>query len=180
MLQLFRLIHEDLRAHREGIFAQGFWALACHRLSHPRLRCNIPIIRQLWYIINRVGGKFIELITGIALPEGVKVGRRLEIEHFGGIVIHAFAEIGDDCMIRQGVTIGNRGRSDPHAPKIGNRVEIGAGAVIVGPITIGDDSVVGANAVVTRDVPPWHVAVGVPAQLRLRKDSPGALSSEEL
>jgi serine O-acetyltransferase len=98
------------------------------------------------------------------------VGRRLCIEHFGGIFIHGNVVIGDDCLIRQGVTIGNKGRADPlGAPVIGNRVEIGAGAKIIGRIVIGDDVIIGANSVVVKDIPSNSVAVGIPAKVILHK-----------
>jgi len=86
------------------------------------------------------------------------------IEHQGAIVIHGDAEIGDDCIIRQGVTIGNRYLDRPFdAPRLGARVNVGAGAKILGPVSIGDDVRIGANAVVLSDVPSGATAVGVPA-----------------
>jgi serine O-acetyltransferase len=166
---MLSIIREDLRTHREGILAQGFWALLCHRLSHPRMRCRIPVVRQIWYMVNRIAGKTIEITTGIMLPESAQIGRRLQIEHFGAIIIHGHSVIGDDCLIRQGVTLGNIGAGYDGAPRIGNRVEIGAGAKIIGPVTVGDGAVIGANAVVLRDIPPGWLAVGVPAVARPRK-----------
>lgn len=168
---LLRTIRSDLRAQSEGILSQGFWALLVYRLSRPRMNCRIPGVRQVWYVINRIAAKLIEMTTGIMLPEGATIGQRLTIEHFGTIIVHGSTIIGDDCVIRQGVTIGNRVRTDPFAaPRLGNRVEVGAGAKILGGITIGDDAIIGANCVVVKDVPPRHIAVGVPATLRPRKD----------
>ena len=96
----------------------------------------------------------------------MKLGRRVVFEHQGGIVIHGDSELGDDCIIRQGCTLGNRTLDDAFAaPKLGKRVNIGAGACILGAVSIGDGSAVGANAVVLRDVPAGALAVGVPARI---------------
>ena len=168
---MFRTIAEDLKAHREGILAQGFWAVLVYRFSHPRMRCRVPVVRQLWFVVNRLMGKWIEMTTGIMLPESVIVGRRLSIEHFGSIIIHGKAVIGDDCVLRQGVTIGNLDAVRNAAPRLGNRVQVGAGAKIIGGVTIGDDAVIGANAVVLQDVPAGALAVGIPAQIKLRRAS---------
>lgn len=165
---VIRLIIEDLRTQREGLLSQGFWALLCYRLSHLRLRCRVPVLRQGWFVLNRLAGKATEMTTGIMIAESATIGRRLVIEHFGNIIVHGATVIGDDCVIRQGVTIGNRHMNEPMAaPKLGNRVQVGAGAKLLGRITIGDDAVIGANAVVVKDVPAGAVAVGVPAQIKL-------------
>ena len=114
--------------------------------------------------------KLSEVFFGICIPPKVKIGRRLVIEHFGPTVIHGLTEIGDDCVIRQGVTIGNRYHDRPaEAPKLGNRVDVGAGAKILGGIVIGDDVAIGANAVVLVDVPSGCTAVGVPARIVAKK-----------
>jgi len=164
-----KIFIEDLRAHREGIWAQGFWAITLYRFAHLRLKCRIPVVRQMWYVANRIICKWTEVTTGIMLPETVTLGRRVQIEHFGGIIIHGQTVIGDDCIIRQGVTIGNNSRQPDFAPHVGNRVEIGAGAKIIGPITIGSDVAIGANAVVITDVPDNCIAVGVPATIKRRQ-----------
>jgi serine O-acetyltransferase len=89
------------------------------------------------------------------------------IEHQGAIVVHGHAEIGDGSRLRHGVTIGNRYVGRPgDAPRLGARVDVGAGAQILGDVTIGDDARIGANAVVLSDVPPGATAVGVPATIR--------------
>ncbi len=103
---------------------------------------------------------------GIELPYSVKLGRRVVIEHQGGIVIHGGCEIGDDSIIRQGVTLGNKTLDRPYdSPKLGKNVNIGAGAKVLGAVTIGDGASVGANAVVLKDVPAGAVAVGIPAKI---------------
>lgn len=166
---LFLTIAEDLRTQQEGLLSQGFWALLVYRLSHPRLGCRIPVVRHLWYLFNRLAGKFIEVTMGIMLPESAKIGRRLRIEHFGAIIIHGATEIGDDCVIRQGVTTGIKDYCDiTAAPRIGNHVDIGAGAKIIGNLVVGDHVAIGANAVVTCSVPPMSIAVGVPAVIKPR------------
>lgn len=166
---LLATIAEDYRSQQEGFLSQGFWALLVYRLSHPRVRCRVPVVRQLWYVLNRIAGKFIEMTMGIMLPESAQIGRRLRIEHFGAIIIHGATVIGDDCVIRQGVTTGIKDTRDlTAAPKLGSHVDIGAGAKIIGKVVIGDHVAIGANAVVTRDVPAMSIAVGVPAVIKPR------------
>src|SRR5580704_3311944 len=110
-----------------------------------------------------------EILTGIELPCEAKLGRRFRIDHFGGIVVSGDAVFGDDCVIRNGVTVGLRHTGKRGAPVIGNRVDIGAGAKVLGEIRIGDDVAIGANAVVITDVPSDSIAVGVPARILPRK-----------
>jgi serine O-acetyltransferase len=103
---------------------------------------------------------------GIDLPCTVKLGRRVVIEHQGAIVIHGYCSIGDDSIIRQGVTLGNRYLDQPFAaPQLGDRVNVGAGAKILGGVTIGAGANIGANAVVLSDIPPGQTAVGIPAKI---------------
>lgn len=109
------------------------------------------------------------MVTGIELPCETKVGKRLRIDHFSDIIISGDVIIGDDVILRNGVTIGLKNTGERGSPVIGNRVDIGAGAKILGNITIGDDVIIGANAVVIKDVPSNTIAVGVPATLKPRK-----------
>nr|WP_320010667.1 hypothetical protein [uncultured Desulfobulbus sp.] len=114
--------------------------------------------------------RFVRNVYGIELPYSVKLGRRVIFEHQHGIVVHGATVIGDDCIIRQGVTIGNRALDKPNeAATIGQGVNIGAGAKILGNITIGQGASIGANAVVLRDVPPMATAVGNPAIIHIRR-----------
>jgi serine O-acetyltransferase len=136
-------------------------------------------LRKPLSFVYRILKVLTQIVTGIDLPCEVKIGRRLLIEHFGGIVVSGDAVIGDDVVLRHGVTIGLRRTGVPVSPTIGNRVDIGAGAKILGPILIGDDVLIGANAVVLEDVPPRSIAVGVPAKIiprssRSRKTPDGA------
>jgi serine O-acetyltransferase len=107
---------------------------------------------------------------GIEIDYAVRLGRRVIIEHQNGIVIHGNSVIGDDCVIRQGVTLGIKSADRPdEAPVLGRQVDIGAGAKILGPVRIGDGAKIGANAVVLCDVPANATAVGVPARIILPK-----------
>jgi serine O-acetyltransferase len=106
-----------------------------------------------------------EILTGIDLPCEAIVGRRFRIDHFGGIIISGDAVFGEDCIIRNGVTVGLRNTGKRGSPVIGDRVDIGAGAKILGAIRIGSDVAIGANAVVLSDVPSNSIAVGVPARI---------------
>jgi serine O-acetyltransferase len=157
---------EDLKTQREGLLALGFWALLVYRFGHARFVIKNKIIRAPWTILYVILHKLTEIFCGISIGSTAKIGRRLTIEHHGCIVIHGDSVIGDDCLIRHGVTLGNTGFKDLYgAPTLGNRVQIGAGAKLLGRISIGDDAIVGANAVVTRDVPDHAIVGGVPARL---------------
>lgn len=158
---------EDLRGYREGLLAQGFWALQVYRFGHARHNIRSSLIRKPWGMLHLLLSKWIEITCGITIGDTASIGRRLVIEHFGGIVIHGHAVMGDDCVIRHGVTIGNKTPDKPlDAPTLGSRVNIGAGAKLIGKITIGDDCFIGANAVVLISVPSGSIAVGVPAVVK--------------
>ena len=102
---------------------------------------------------------------GIELPFSAWIGRRVIFEHQHGIVVHGSSIIGDECVLRQGVTLGNRHLEHPYdAPRLGRAVNIGAGAVLLGRIVLGDRAQVGANAVVLKDVPSGDTVVGIPAR----------------
>lgn len=105
-------------------------------------------------------------ITGIEIHPGAKVGRRLVIDHGMGVVVGETAEIGDDVLLYQGVTLGGTGKEHgKRHPTIGNNVLIGSGAKVLGPFTVGDNSRIASNAVVLSEVPPNSTAVGVPAKV---------------
>lgn len=102
---------------------------------------------------------------GIELPFSAKIGRRVIFEHQHGIVVHGNSVIGNDCILRQGVTLGMRDMSKPfEAPALGNGVNVGCGSAILGAVKIGDNSAIGANSVVLSDVQPNSLAVGAPAK----------------
>lgn len=140
----------------------GFHALLAHRVSHGLWTRNFKWLARWIAHLAR-------WLTGIEIHPGVRIGRRFFIDHGMGVVIGETADIGEDVMIYHGVTLGGRSlaRIKRH-PTIGDRVTIGAGAKILGPITIGRDSAVGANAVVVKDAPPESIVTGVPAKWRHR------------
>ena len=108
-------------------------------------------------------------LTGIEIHPGAKIGKRLVIDHGMGIVIGETAEVGDDCLIYHGVTLGGTGKdTGKRHPTIGNNVLIGAGAKVLGPFTVGDNSRIAANSVVLSEIPPDSTAVGVPARVTKR------------
>jgi serine O-acetyltransferase len=163
-LGLFALLREDLRTHDGNLFEQGFWAVAVHRFGNWRMRLPKPL-RAPCTLLYRFLFKWVEWTCGITLPYTVKLGRRVRIWHHSGMVLHA-AAIGDDVHIRQNTTFGIARRDKLfELPTIENRVELGCGVVVLGNVTIGSDSVIGANAVVLMDIPPRSVAVGIPAKV---------------
>lgn len=146
---------------------QGLWALAEYRFSHwVRTKVYIPAVRQLLKLFSFVWHKLIEVMAGIDLSSEVEIGKGLYIGHFGGIFVSSEVKIGEVCNLSQGVTIGIGGRGKKRGcPKIGDRVFIGLGAKVFGAVTIGNNVAIGANAVVTIDLPDDAMAVGVPAKI---------------
>jgi serine O-acetyltransferase len=126
------------------------------------------LARKAFSLIYHLLFKLVQIVAGIELPCEVDVGQNFIIDHFGGIVISGYAKFGDNCRIRNGVVVGLRHVEDKRAPIIGNNVDIGAGAKLLGPIRIGDNVLIGANAVVLCDVPNDSIAVGVPAVIKRR------------
>jgi serine O-acetyltransferase len=143
----------------------GLHAIWCYRLAHrmwarPALRGPARMLSQLT-----------RLLTGIEIHPGATIGRRFFIDHGMGVVIGETAEVGDDVMLYHGVTLGGRSLNPgKRHPTVGHRVTVGAGAKVLGPITIGDDSAIGANSVVTHDVPSESIATGIPAVVRHRTE----------
>lgn len=166
---MFDNIRSDLAAHRGDWGAQGFWAMLVYRFGRWRYRVRPAPLRKLFSLVYRFLYKLVQIVTGIELPCEVPVGRGLVIEHSGGIVISGFARFGEHCRIRNGVVVGLARVDEPCAPWIGDHVDIGAGAKLLGGIRIGDHAVIGANAVVLQDVPAHSIAVGVPAVVKPRR-----------
>lgn len=165
-LGLLAQIREDWIAHGRDWTKPGFRAVASHRLGNWRMKIRFALLRYPFSVLYRAMYRRCRNVYGIELPYTVKLGRRVIFEHQGDIVIHGDAEIGDDCIIRQGVTLGNRQLDKPFdAPKLGARVNVGAGAKLLGKVVVGDGAAIGANSVVIKDVPAGMVAVGIPAQL---------------
>lgn len=137
----------------------GFKALRSHKKANWFLRHNMPFIARL--ISQRSAHK-----TGIEIHPGATIGKRVCIDHGHGIVIGETAEIGDDVMIYQGVTLGGTGKDvGKRHPTIESGVMIGAGAKVLGPITVGKNAKVAAGAVVVKDVEPNSTVVGVPGSV---------------
>lgn len=178
---LIKLIHEDWLAHGRDWTKPGFQALAIHRFGNWRMGVRPRFVRAPLSIAYRAMFGFVRNFYGIELPYTVAVGRRVVIEHQGGIVIHGSSVIGDECIIRQGVTLGNRHLARPlDAPQLGNGVSVGAGAKLLGAVSIGDCATVGANAVVCEDVPANTTVVGIPARpVTGRSERPPASAPRE-
>ncbi len=170
---MFATMRQDIRAAKERdpaqpttlqvIFAYpGVHAIWAHRISH-----------LLWNrgarLAARVLAEFTRILTGVEVHPGAILGSGLFIDHATGVVIGETAEVGEDVTIYHGVTLGGTGaETGKRHPTIGDRVIIGAGAKVLGPIKIGDDSRIGANAVVVKEVPTSSVVIGVPGQVITR------------
>ncbi|MEJ4099015.1 serine O-acetyltransferase EpsC [Corynebacterium mastitidis] len=173
MSGLLATLREDLANAREhdpaargdienAVVYSGLHAIWSHRVAHA-----------LWTRgfkgPARILAQFTRFLTGVEIHPGATIGRRFFIDHGMGIVIGETAEIGDGVMLYHGVTLGGQVLTQTKRhPTLEDNVTIGAGAKVLGPITIGEGSAVGANAVVTKDVPAQHIAVGIPATYRPR------------
>ena len=175
-MSLLATLREDLQNARvhdpasrgdveNALVYSGLHAIWSHRIAHRmwatlRLRGPARVLAQLT-----------RFLTGIEIHPGATIGRRFFIDHGMGVVIGETAEIGDDVMLYHGVTLGGRTLQQvKRHPTIGNRVTIGAGAKVLGPVHVGDGSAIGANAVVTRDMPAESIATGIPAVVRVRTE----------
>lgn len=169
---MFENIREDWVTYERDLARQGLWVMAVYRFGRWRYGIKPTFLRLPFSFAYRILKVTVQVLTGIDLPCEVVLGRRFRIEHFSDIIISGDTVFGDDVVIRNGVTIGLKRTGIRGAPRIGNRVDIGTGAKILGDIRIGDDVAIGANAVVLQDVPDNCVAVGVPAQIKPRKPRP--------
>jgi len=173
---MFQQISEDVRS----VFARdpaarsslevvmtypGVHAVIFHRLSHA-------LWRRQWKLAARMLSTFSRFITGIEIHPGARIGRRFFIDHGMGVVIGETAEVGDDVTLYHGVTLGgtswNKGKRHP---TVASGVVVGAGAKILGPITVGEGARVGSNAVVTRDVPAGATVVGIPGRIVRKREA---------
>lgn len=168
------LLREDLATNGGTVFEQGYWALAVHRFGNLQMSIRPRFVRLPFTIVYRLLNLFVECAAGISLPYYVRVGRRVRLWHHSGMILHA-ASIGDDVHIRQNTTFGIASVERNHDyPTIGDRVDIGCGACILGNVTIGDGAKIGANAVVLSDIPPGATAVGMPARVIRRASGEGS------
>jgi len=144
----------------------GFHSILLHRVAHRLHTAGFPLLARIVSQINRT-------VTGIEIHPGATIGRRCFIDHGMGVVIGETTEIGDDVLLYQGVTLGGTGKEKgKRHPTIGNNVVIGTGAKILGNITIGDHTKIGAGSVVIRSVPDHSTVVGVPGRVvRARIDT---------
>ncbi len=167
---MFRYLNETLEAYQARdpaarsklevfLLYPGVRATIDHQLAHFLHTHHMPFL-------GRAVSQIARFWTGIEIHPGARIGRRLVIDHGMGIVIGETAEIGDDVLLYQGVTLGGTGKDQgKRHPTIGNNVLIGSGARVLGPFTVGDGARIAANAVVLREVPPDSTAVGVPAHI---------------
>ncbi|MDR0489441.1 MAG: serine O-acetyltransferase [Propionibacteriaceae bacterium] len=141
----------------------GVHAVWAYRVAHV-MWMKSPLLKPWARVLSQIARFF----TGIEIHPGATIGRRFFIDHGMGVVIGETAEVGDDVLMYHQVTLGgrSRGRFKRH-PTVGNRVLLGAGAKLIGPITVGDDVKIGANALVVEDVPPGEVVVGIPGKRKI-------------
>ena len=167
---IFKGLLEDARSIRDRdpaarttlevvLLYQGFHALFYHRQAHW-------LYKHKHFFLARALSQFARHMTGIEIHPGAKIGKRLFIDHGMGIVFGETAEIGDNCTIYHGVTLGGTGKdTGKRHPTLGNNVLIGAGTKVLGPVYIGDNARIGAGSVVLRNLPANCTAVGVPAEV---------------
>ncbi|MFN6351384.1 MAG: serine O-acetyltransferase [Cyanobacteriota bacterium] len=167
---VFRAMRADLALIRERdpaarstleilLCYPGFHALAMHRISHRLWRLQIPLLPRLLSQVAR-------LLTGVEIHPGAQIGHGVFIDHGMGVVIGETSVIGDNCLLYQGVTLGGTGKQHgKRHPTLENNVVVGAGAKVLGAITVGSNTRIGAGSVVLRDVDPDSTVVGVPGRV---------------
>ena len=172
-MSLFALYREDLKMHQGKIFEQGLWAITVYRFGRWKAGIRLGLFRWPCSVLYNIGAKLVEWFCGITIDPVTRLGRRVHIWHHSGIVITA-RSIGNDVHIRQNTTMGAaRTYQNDDMPVIEDHVDIGCGVCILGNVTVGHHSVIGANAVVTKDIPPYSVAVGAPARVIKRRTDCG-------
>ena len=174
VLRFLALLREDLDTARRrdpaarsaievALGYPGVHAVWAHRIAHRMWR--EPALRLPARLLSQVA----RFLTGIEIHPGAQMGRRLFIDHGMGVVVGETAMVGDDVVLFHGSTLGGKTmRRGKRHPTLGDNIVVGAGAKVLGPVWIGNDALIGANAVVTKDVPAGCVAVGVPASVRPR------------
>lgn len=179
-VNIFQRIRDDWKHHGRDWTHPGFRALAVYRVGVWLAQIQSGVVRAIVYRVYRSLQRYVRNHYGIELRETAQVGKRVRFAHGGTIVVHRHAVIGDDCLIRQGVTIGV---SVPEkvdlAPRLGARVHVGAGAVIVGDVVIGDDVRIGPNSVVLTDVASGSTAFAPPARIIETDRSPRSVPATD-
>lgn len=182
MTNFFNLLNSDYKKYKKYggnfisilFFTQGFWAILQYRFAHFVHQLKIPVVKQILQVICLFWQKTIEITTGISIPASAKIGHSFYIGHFGGIILNANTQIGNNCNISQGVTIGVSGLEEKRGvPIIGNNVYIGANSIVAGKIIINDDVLIGACSLVNTSVESNSVMLGVPAIKISDKSSKG-------
>ncbi|MBI4685839.1 MAG: cysteine--tRNA ligase [Nitrospirae bacterium] len=163
----YKAVFEKDPAARNGIEVMlaypGFHAIALHRINHILWNLGVPVIPRLLSQIGR-------FLTGIEIHPAAKIGPGFFIDHGMGVVIGETAEVGETCLLYQGVTLGGTGKEKgKRHPTLGNNVTVGAGAKILGAITIGNNVVIGANSVILKPIPDNSICVGVPGRITKKK-----------
>jgi len=163
-------IFQDLGANRGN--PKGMLVMVLFRVAHLLRRSAITFILFLpYFLLYRF---FVEWVLCIELPWKTRIGPGFRIDHGQALVVNDNTVFGAGCIVRNSTTIGNKRLKDgtySASPRFGDRVDIGANAIVIGPITIGDDVAIGAGAVVLKDVPAGHIAVGNPARILARRTS---------
>lgn len=182
---MFERIKEDIRVVFErdpaarNVFEvitsyPGLHAIWFHRIAHFFWKKGAKTLARIISHINR-------FLTGIEIHPGAEIGRRFFIDHGMGVVIGETAEIGDDVLMYQGVVLGGTSlKKEKRHPTIGNNVVIGAGAILLGPIKVGDGAKIGAGSVVIKDIPEGTTAVGVPARVVEKREKKIDLDHDKL
>lgn len=172
----------DLRRYglrRPFLKEQSIWAVAVYRFGRRVDARREGVAKRLLTAGYWLAFRLVETVVGVSLPKGARIGGGLRIWHFGGVFVHPGAVIGRNCTLRQGVTIGNRYEGGP-APVIGDDVEFGAYAQVLGGVRIGDGCRIGALAVVLCDLPDGATAVGAPARIVAKEAVGRSLVQQEV
>ena len=163
------LWREDLATYHGQFSRPGFQAIVVHRLGVWKHGLDSRLVRMPLSVVYRLANLFVRNVYGIELALQTRIGRRVYLAHQHGITVAPTATIGDDCTIQQMATIGHTaGMVDgvpPRAPRLGNRVRVGVGALVAGDIDIGDDVVIGPNTVVLESVPEGAIVTTVPSRV---------------
>jgi serine O-acetyltransferase len=173
-----RAIQREDPAAKSGIEVllcyPGLHAVLLHKISHPLYRAG-------WFVFARLVSQMARFLTGIEIHPGAKIGKRLFIDHGMGVVIGETAEVGDDVLLYQGVTLGGTGNEcGKRHPTLGHNVVVGAGAKVLGNIILGDNVKVGASSVVVHSVPANSTVVGIPARITKSRSSVGILDHDRV